>query len=569
MAISVLLDLSIGDNVDEAFALALACASPELELVGVSTPYRPEDALVRLTRRLLHLYGRREVAVAGRTCPAAADGDYARAARRYAQRSDGELAPLAEGDAVDFMYRTIARHPGTTLVATSPLTNVADLLRRHPDAERYLRAIVFMGGWMSQALPEWNMRADPQAVDTILRSKARLQMIGYEVTLGCGMKHRHVEQFEGLPHPGARLLHALCRYWARTHGTIILHDPLTLTVLCRPHLVQMRHVRVKVDLRPGPGLGAIFPDPDGRRIELAAQVDVPAYLDFVMSRVLLHGTTSLIAQDPSTWVLRLCGAHQVHYYRNWSLAETASDWHTLLLVKSGRCLIRLGDTPVSAAGGCVVYVPRHCPYSMEAEDEVEATWLQFDVLARRSWGAFVPIDRIPELPACLHPGEKAPVVFGHADEIVEEWRSARWESPLFSHAYLSQLLAHLFSLVGRERGRSGHGVPAAVHQARRYIEAHAREAIDLDTLSSQCGVSKFHLIRSFKEAFGVTPMQYHTHLRMHQARRLLAVDPAGIKEVAAQVGYGSVAAFTRAFRRVMGVTPGEYRKLVSDDRLGP
>ena len=562
MAIRILLDLSVGDNVDEAFALALACVSPEVELIGVSTPYERTDALVRLTRRLLHIYGRGNVPVAGRDRHVLRDGEYTRVVRHHAQRIDGPLAPLVPDDVVDFMARTVTSHHSITVVATSPLTNVAELLQRYPGVERHLDAVVFMGGWMSQALPEWNMMADPEAVSTILRTKIPLKIIGYEVTLGCVLKQPHLRQFEGLPSPGARLLQVLCRCWSRLHGAVILHDPLTLTLLCRPQLVQLRRVRVSVNTRPGPGYGAIFADPGGRCVDLAVQVDVAAYLDFVLTRLLFDGKRSLIAEDPAKWAVRLWAAHRVNYYRGWSLPETTSDRHTVLLVTSGTCRARVAGSELTVPTGGVLYVPTHCPYAMQAEHDLELIWLQFDILAQRSWGSFVPLDRLPELPFCLLPADKAPLIFGYAERIVEEWCNPKWESTLFSQAYLMELMGHLFSLVDKGRGARGRGLAAALHQAKRYIESHIEEAIDLDSLSRYCSLSKFHLVRMFREAFGLTPMQYHTYLRIDRAKRLLSAQHLGIKEVAARVGYNSVSAFSRAFLRVVGVTPSEYRRAV-------
>ncbi len=96
--------------------------------------------------------------------------------------------------------------------------------------------------------------------------------------------------------------------------------------------------------------------------------------------------------------------------------------------------------------------------------------------------------------------------------------------------------------------------------ARRIIQDRFTQAISLGELAAEVGLSKFHLLRLFREEVGTTPHAYQLHLRISRAREMLdARAPAA--EVALVCGFADQAHFTRAFKRIVGYTPGAFRKL--------
>lgn len=97
----------------------------------------------------------------------------------------------------------------------------------------------------------------------------------------------------------------------------------------------------------------------------------------------------------------------------------------------------------------------------------------------------------------------------------------------------------------------------AVLRARAYLEANALSKIPLETLARESGLSKYHLLRVFKERTELTPWQYQVNVRLNHARRLLQRgEPAS--QVADACGFVDQSHFTRVFRLVMGVTPAVY-----------
>ncbi|MGH8294938.1 MAG: helix-turn-helix domain-containing protein [Steroidobacteraceae bacterium] len=95
--------------------------------------------------------------------------------------------------------------------------------------------------------------------------------------------------------------------------------------------------------------------------------------------------------------------------------------------------------------------------------------------------------------------------------------------------------------------------------ALQWIEAHGDERVSIDTLAAEAAVSPFHLLRLFDQVVGVTPYQYVLRRRLHRAATRLCDSSEPIATVALQSGFDDLSEFNRHFRRIFGLTPGEYR----------
>jgi AraC-like DNA-binding protein len=96
-----------------------------------------------------------------------------------------------------------------------------------------------------------------------------------------------------------------------------------------------------------------------------------------------------------------------------------------------------------------------------------------------------------------------------------------------------------------------------VKVARDYLHLHAGRPVTLVELGRACGISAFHLARTFREAYGVGPGTYHLELRLALAARLLR-EGHSCSDVAERLGYSEPSSFVRAFKRRYGVTTGRY-----------
>jgi AraC-like DNA-binding protein len=100
-----------------------------------------------------------------------------------------------------------------------------------------------------------------------------------------------------------------------------------------------------------------------------------------------------------------------------------------------------------------------------------------------------------------------------------------------------------------------------VERARAFIHGNGDRPLTLDQVADAAALSRFHLARSFAEVHGLPPLAYHRRLRLDVAARLLKEEAASATELAERLGYGSLSAFTRAFRQAFGVPPSRARSL--------
>src|SRR4249920_3625786 len=100
-----------------------------------------------------------------------------------------------------------------------------------------------------------------------------------------------------------------------------------------------------------------------------------------------------------------------------------------------------------------------------------------------------------------------------------------------------------------------------------FIESHLADALTLDEVAAIGGVSRFHMVRSFAAATGLSVMRYVRARRLTEAARALASGAPDILAVALDADYGSHEAFTRAFRDHFGVTPEAVRAATCLDHL--
>ncbi|MBA4099334.1 MAG: AraC family transcriptional regulator [Rhodospirillum sp.] len=103
-------------------------------------------------------------------------------------------------------------------------------------------------------------------------------------------------------------------------------------------------------------------------------------------------------------------------------------------------------------------------------------------------------------------------------------------------------------------------------EAALWLDQHAHQPVDLETVSRQAGLSPFHFLRLFARVLGVTPHQYLVRCRLRHAARLLADPARSVTDVAFDVGFADLSNFVRTFRRAAGVSPRAFRKAASGER---
>jgi inosine-uridine nucleoside N-ribohydrolase len=256
MATPIVIDCDPGH--DDAIALLLALASPELELRGVTT-VSGNQTLEKTTANALKV-----LEFAGRTdVPVAAGADRPLLRERFVaayvhgesglegpELPEPRTRPL-EQHAVDFLAERVE---GATLVPVGPLTNVALLLARYPEARP--ERIVLMGGAIAEGnvtpAAEFNIWADPEAAARVFASGIDLTMIGLDVTHRALVGAAEAERLRASGRTGtlvAELLEYYNRFHAETYGFAgsPIHDAVAVAHVLRPGLVETQHRHVAIE----------------------------------------------------------------------------------------------------------------------------------------------------------------------------------------------------------------------------------------------------------------------------------------------------------------------------------
>lgn len=322
--VPVIVDCDPG--IDDAIALLLAFASPELDILGVSavagnvSVERARENLVRLC----------DLAGAPTGVPVlyGAVGPIARRARVADEPMHGpgglggvELPPsgrTAQPDAVGWMAERLRERPGEiTLVALGPLTNVAALLHRHPElgaASRQgapIKEIVVMGGAafaQGNVTPaaEFNFHADPEAARYVLESGVPIRVVGLDVTRRALTPAADIRALAEMPsrvtRAAATMLGHLAERFEARHGiaACAIHDALAVAAVIRPGLLRWTPATATVECAGEFTRGALVADvrqgaAEGSSTRIATEVDKTAFGEFLLARLGSYAT----AADPT------------------------------------------------------------------------------------------------------------------------------------------------------------------------------------------------------------------------------------------------------------------------------
>ena len=290
---NVLIDTDIGDDIDDALALALALRSPEIELRGVTTVFGDTLRRAHLASHLLHIFGREDIPIAaGRQEPLQLRHRPSGVPQAAILDRNEEFSVLGNCSGPELIVQTAMAYPGRlTLLCLGPLTNVALALSIEPRLFMAIRSIIMMGGSSGAPLPEWNVRNDAKAAQMVLAAGVPVTLVGWNITRRCQLQEHDIEALRNAHSPQTRLLSQLVAVWQRHrprwHRKLpYLHDPLTVVALCAPQLLRFEEMPVLVVTR-GPFQGFMVPRVmDGPLVRAVVDVQVKEARKWVMERLL-------------------------------------------------------------------------------------------------------------------------------------------------------------------------------------------------------------------------------------------------------------------------------------------
>jgi inosine-uridine nucleoside N-ribohydrolase len=303
--VPILIDCDPGH--DDAIALLLALASPEVELLGVTTVAGNQtlDKTTTNALKVLELAGREDVLVA-----AGASGPLVREAR-VAEEVHGEsgldgpdlpqptIEPVAE-HAVEFLARTLEESPEPiTVVPIGPLTNIALLLEQRPESASRIGRIVLMGGAieLGNVTPaaEFNIWADPEAAARVFGSGLDVTMVGLDVTHRALVTPEHAEQLRSAGRVG-RAVAELLDFYGRFHSRVYdfdgspIHDAVAVARVIRPDVLETVERNVEIEVESDLCRGRTVVDllrRTGRpeNAHVAVEIDAEAFVGLLLERL--------------------------------------------------------------------------------------------------------------------------------------------------------------------------------------------------------------------------------------------------------------------------------------------
>jgi AraC-like DNA-binding protein len=109
-------------------------------------------------------------------------------------------------------------------------------------------------------------------------------------------------------------------------------------------------------------------------------------------------------------------------------------------------------------------------------------------------------------------------------------------------------------------------VRARVEEFRTYLEANLTRELDMASVAREVALSPFYLTRIFKAQYGLPPYRYLIKLRIEAARELLRDSVLTVTQICHRVGFNSLSHFITTFRRHVGVSPTQYRRMIEGQR---
>jgi purine nucleosidase len=298
--VKVLLDTDVGTDVDDALAIGLILASPELDLCAVTTVSCDTQLRGRIAKKLLTLGQRPNIPVAaGVRHPVLQQRNFLWLGHEGKGILDGgeELA-LTPTPGVDLLIETVLRHR-PHVVAIGPLSNLAVAIMKEPEIIAAMPHLTVMGGALGKTdIPplEYNLGSDAEAAVVVLNAGIPTTLVPLDVTWQVALSDAELARLRRVNSPLVQTLCDAIEVWAPLQRAFfggmpafqpttvaLLHDPLTVATLIDRSMLTFEQLR----LRPAIVDGAfrLIEDSGAAEFEVAVSVDAARFVEFMVQRL--------------------------------------------------------------------------------------------------------------------------------------------------------------------------------------------------------------------------------------------------------------------------------------------
>jgi purine nucleosidase len=282
----VIFDSDLGGDIDDAFALALLLASPELDFLGIVMDHGNTPKRAQIACRMLYETGREEIPVViGRQT----DDSYA---PQYSWAEGFKQVQPVKKAGADFIIEQLRKYPDEVILITvGPVPNMADIIEKDPDALKLAKHVYsmfgsFYLGYGNNPIPsaEWNVRADVTASQKFASSGAKITYAGLDVTTFVKFNEDMIERLSHRKSPLTDALESLYSLWGMKMAKPIptLFDPVAVAMVIWPDLVTTRKAYVKVT---DEGY-TVIDESKEPNCEIGMSIDTEAFLNRLMDRLM-------------------------------------------------------------------------------------------------------------------------------------------------------------------------------------------------------------------------------------------------------------------------------------------
>lgn len=248
----VIIDTDIAGDIDDVYALALILQSEEFEVLGVTLVDNDQELRVKVAGKLLQITGNSDIPVLiGNSIRKDEGITKYRQQVLWAQNFD--KTKRIEQRADDFIIEQLNKDPGEIIIFTvGPVSNMADVIRKDPNALRKTKAIYSMlGAFYRQSFAkfvpkaEYNVRVDVASSQLFLKSNAEMIIAPLDITLDARLETQYFNQIKNHNSVLSKALYELTNLWGKTK-TATLHDVVAVGSFIWPELFYFRKAHVKI-----------------------------------------------------------------------------------------------------------------------------------------------------------------------------------------------------------------------------------------------------------------------------------------------------------------------------------
>lgn len=229
--------------------------------------------------------------------------------------------------------------------------------------------------------------------------------------------------------------------------------------------------------------------------------------------------------------------------------------HELILCLDGRGYVRIAGREHAVGPGDLVWVDCRRPHQHGpvAADPWEVLWVRAEGPRLTRTADVLGVEQEPVFPGLAV--EAIAPLFRTIFDLMEQGGPT---APALIHAEVTRLMTQAY--VARQRHAPSRSIPPALQPAVKQLTLFFFERQQVPALARLCGMSPSHFTRTFRQAFGTSPIDWLRRRRITEAQRRLVESDDAVKRIAEQVGYGDRFFFSRDFRKVTGQTPRQFRE---------